>query len=152
MRKIRNSVKAVIIENNELLTIRCEDKNGVFYMLPGGGQQLYELMPEALARECREEINCEVVVGKLLFIREYRSDNHEFAEEDDSVHQIDFMFRCSLKKGSVPGIGSLPDPYQTGVEWLDISRLMEYRFYPLTLREYIMDKSKTDYIYMGDIN
>jgi 8-oxo-dGTP diphosphatase len=152
MAKIRNSIKAVIIEDNHLLTIKCEDKDGIFYMLPGGGQQLYELMPDALNRECQEEINCEVEIGKLLYIREYLSDNHEFAEEDNGAHQIDFMFQCSLKNGCIPHIGCKPDPYQTGVEWLDISRLMEYRFYPMKLREFIMDHSKTEYIYMGDIN
>ena len=152
MAKIRNSIKAIIIEDNKLLTIRCEDKNGVFYMLPGGGQQLYELMPDALKRECQEEISCDVVVGKLLYIREYLSDNHEFALEDNGAHQIDFMYECKLKEGSAPKIGSVPDPYQTGVEWLDVSRLMEYRFYPMTLREILMGNPKTECIYLGDVN
>ncbi|MDP8220464.1 MAG: NUDIX domain-containing protein [Candidatus Stygibacter frigidus] len=153
MQKIRNSIKAIIIENNRILTIKCHDHNGEFYVLPGGGQQLYELMRDALMRECREEINCEVEVGRLLYIREYLADNHEFAETDNGAHQIDFMFECKLKEGSIPQNGTEPDPWQESVEWLEISRLMEYKFYPQKLRKILMeDKNHDGKIYLGDIN
>jgi len=153
MQKIRNSIKAIIIENNRILTIKCQDQNGIFYMLPGGGQQLYELMLEALERECREEIDCEIEVGRLLYIREYLADNHEFAAEDNGAHQIDFMFECKLKEGSIPQNGIEPDPWQIGVVWLELSRLMEYRLYPQALRKILMkDKDHKGKIYLGDIN
>ncbi len=129
-----------------------KSKNGAFYVLPGGGQQRYELMPDALNRECLEEINCEVVVGRLLYIREYLSDNHEFADEDNGAHQIDFMFECHLKGDNEPEKGCIADPYQTGVAWLEISKLLEYRFYPLSIRKIIMDADYQRPIYLGDIN
>lgn len=122
-------------------------------MLPGGGQQLYELMPEALQRECREEIDCEVKVGRLLYIREYLADNHEFAETDNGAHQIDFMFECKLKEGSIPQNGTEPDPWQESVVWLEISQLMEYKLYPRTLRKFLMENNDPKCkIYLGDIN
>ena len=153
MQKIRNSIKAIIIDNNRILTIKCKDHNGVFYVLPGGGQQLYEIMPKALERECREEINCEVEVGRLLYIREYLADNHEFAETDNGAHQIDFMFECKLKEGSIPQNGTKPDPWQVEVVWLEISKLMEYKLYPRTLRKFLMENNDPKCkIYLGDIN
>ena len=39
-----------------------------FYLCPGGGQDHGEDAYEALRRECREEIGCDVVVGELAFV------------------------------------------------------------------------------------
>ncbi len=151
-KKIRNSIKAIIVKDDKLLTIKCKDHLGIFYLLPGGGQEHYETMPETLRRECREEINCEVVPGKLLYIREYLSDNHEFAEFDNHVHQIEFMFEASLVDGCMPEVGEHKDPYQTGVEWIDIDSLPNVRLYPKTLKGIIRDKSYNGPIYLGDVN
>lgn len=36
---IRNSAKAVIIQEGKLLAIKKQDKEGYYYILPGGGQE-----------------------------------------------------------------------------------------------------------------
>ena len=42
---------------------------------------------------------------------------------------------------------------QTGVEWLDLARLSEYRIYPGRLKEVIgADGSLDDEVYLGDVN
>ncbi|MDI6739140.1 MAG: NUDIX domain-containing protein [Candidatus Edwardsbacteria bacterium] len=71
MKLIRNSAKAVIINDCKLLVLEMRDEDGPWYALPGGGQQPGETLHAALVRECREEANAAVTIGELLFIREY---------------------------------------------------------------------------------
>src|SRR3954468_8512933 len=134
MKPIRNSLKALIVVDGRLLAIKLRDKEGIWYVLPGGGQDVGETFYETLRRECREEINCEIEIGELRFIREYIAAHHEFANFEPDVHQVEFMFECTLAEGSEPGLGHVPDSAQFGIEWLDIDRLDSYRLYPLALR------------------
>ena len=79
MQPIRNSAKAIIIEGNKLLAIKLVDEEGYWYCLPGGGQEPGEALHDALRRECREEIDAEIEIGDLRFVRDYIGKNHEYA-------------------------------------------------------------------------
>ena len=155
MKPIRNSAKAIIIVDARLLTIKCLDPEGFFYILPGGGQLPGETLSSALERECREEISVAVTIGDLVCIREYIGKNHEFAK-DAEVHQIEFMFACSLQDGTSVGPGEQPDQWQVGVEWIPLDRLETARFYPKALRrtfaEYGQSGRSQHPIYLGDLN
>lgn len=100
MATIRVSAKAIIIRNGRLLATKNVDDKGVFYVLPGGGQQPGEPLPVALRRECKEEIGVEVKVGDLVLVRDYIGSNHEFAQWDGDVHQVELMLLCSLPGNS----------------------------------------------------
>ena len=54
-RQIRTSVKAVIIQHDKLLAIRLNDGKEEWYILPGGGQDCEEMLPQTVEREVREE-------------------------------------------------------------------------------------------------
>lgn len=151
---IRNSAKALIIESGKLLTTRNRDLFGDFFLLPGGGQLHGETLDQTLKRECLEETGAEIEVGELVLIREYLSANHEFAEFDKSIHQVEFMFICRLKEPVLTHAISEADSMQTGIEWLEISRLNEFRLYPAILIELLQKKPelKFDRVYLGDIN
>lgn len=58
-RKIRTSAKAVIIQNGKLLAIKLNDGKEEWYILPGGGQDCEETLPQAVEREVREEAGIE---------------------------------------------------------------------------------------------
>lgn len=133
-RTIRVSAKAVIIRAGELLVTVNKDHGGTFYLLPGGGQEPGETLPEALSRECREEIGAEVVLGRFLCLRDYIGANHEFADIDGEVHQVELMFACDLAPGAEPDLELDSDPMQTGAAWLPLSRLEDHRLFPLSLR------------------
>ena len=152
MIKQRNSAKAIIIKNNKILTIKCKDPDGYFYLLPGGGQNPGETIHQALKRECMEEICCDIEIGKLKIIREYIGKNHEFAWFDSHVHQIEFMFLCKIAGNCVPKIGPSPDNCQVGIEWIELSDIHKYRLYPQSLRNKFAELEKNDRIYFGDVN
>jgi len=150
---IRNSVKAIIIQDNKILLTKNEDILGIFYLLPGGGQNKFEDVHEALRRECFEEISCDIVIQDIRFVRDYIGRRHEFSEADSETHQIEYMFECSLADGALPHNGGEPDSMQTGVEWVPLSQLGQTRIYPSILSHVIRKDGTFDSrIYLGAVN
>lgn len=149
---IRNSVKAISIEENKILLTKNKDDDGYFYLCPGGGQEHGETFHMTLGRECVEEIGKEVEVGELLFIREYIGKNHEHANFDLHVHQVEFYFACTVKRDV--NMPTHPDSHQVGFEWIILEDLSEIRIYPNELKSYIytQDTGVSSSIYLGDIN
>jgi 8-oxo-dGTP diphosphatase len=152
---IRNSAKAVIIQDNKLLAIKKEDKDGYYFILPGGGQEHGENLHETLKRECIEEIGEEIEIKDMILIREYIGKNHEYSSSDYQVHKTEFMFLCKLKdrKEHIKN-GISPDVGQIGVEWLSVAELLQHRLYPQKMREYLIGYFNGEKLptYLGDIN
>lgn len=150
---IRNSAKAIIIRDGCLLLIRNRDRQGDWFILPGGGQNHGESLHQALQRECREEIGAHVHIGELRLIREYIGRNHEFAEQDAQAHQVDLMFECRIDAAYIPAIGAVPDSGQTGVAWIPLHELHAVRLYPKALADTLNDgAAATPCRYLGDVN
>lgn len=150
MYPVRTSTKAVIIKNDALLVILAKGEAGdEYYYLPGGGQEKFETLEEALKRECLEEIDAKVIVGHLLFVRDYISRNHEFAAFDPNFHQVDFFFECTLEPDQIPKNGANPDTTQLSVHWLPLSELETAKFYPAQLKTALLAR---DRVYLGDVN
>ncbi len=153
---IRNSAKAIIISGEgKILLTKNQDNEGYFYLFPGGGQEHGETIPQALVRECVEEIGQEVAMGELLHIRDYIGKNHEHASFDFDVHQVEYYFLCNLiDDRDHTKIPTNPDSHQVGVEWLPIHDLLQYRIYPKELRKCIIQhvNNQKSPIYLGDVN
>lgn len=150
---MRNAAKAIVVRDDHLLvTVNRDVIGGEFYILPGGGQEVGETLHETLHRECIEEIGAHIEIRDLVCIREYIGKNHEFAEFDGDVHQVEFMFLCALNGGQQPGIGTLPDSRQLGVKWIPLSELPTAPFYPAALRAVISEIALHGALYLGDVN
>ena len=152
MIKTRNSAKAIIIKNGKMLFTKNRDDLGIYYILPGGGQEPEETLIDALKRECREEIGAEIEIGELQYIREFIEKNHPPIGCHYEPHQIEFMFLCSLVSDITLEKGTEPDSFQIGAEWLELSRLAEYRTYPQMMNDIISSDGKfLDTVYLGDV-
>jgi 8-oxo-dGTP diphosphatase len=151
MRSVRTAAKAIIIRDRKLLAVKCQDDAGIFYILPGGGQEFGETLHDALRRECQEEIGCDVRVLELVLVREYRGWRHEF---NDNEHALELMFACSVQGEIDQAKASQRDKAQIGVEWLALDRLESYRLYPQALRPMLasLGRHATLPVYCGDIN
>ena len=67
-RPIRNSAKALIIRDGKMAAVRLEDSDGVWYILPGGGQETEELLPETellLFGACHAQMTAHLVKTEL---------------------------------------------------------------------------------------
>lgn len=150
---IRISAKAIIIREGRLLVLRKNGNTGAYAVTPGGGQQLGELLPEALRRECEEEINTPVKVGRLLFIREYIPAFHEFAAEAHHSHQLEVFFACEVPDDYIAAKGSDPDPGQESVEWVRLEDLEAVNYYPKVLIPLLQNPDLgAGPVYLGECN
>lgn len=154
---VRTSAKALIIENDKILLAKMKDDRGIFYIMPGGGQEHGETIPEALKRECLEELGVDVEVGSLFFVREYIGKNHENAQLHKDIHQVEFIFSCRIISFSISPTN--PDEGQIGAEWIHLHDLPSYRLYPkqiLPILSTILSgkREPSDNIpaYIGDMN
>ncbi|GIQ69591.1 ADP-ribose pyrophosphatase [Xylanibacillus composti] len=149
---IRNSAKAVIIHNGNVLLTKNQDSTGIFYLFPGGGQEKGEELKDAVVRECMEELGAEVEVGDLLTVREYIGSHHEFARWDADVHQVEFYFSCRLRDpGQSFAHAANPDEKQIGVEWVKLQDLPDMRVFPRALCKEL-SREKRPPFYLGDIS
>ncbi len=124
---IRNSAKALILRDGALLAaIGKTSDDGMYYILPGGGQEAGETLAETVVRECREEVGAEVRVDTLLYIRE-RIEEH--------LHRVEFTFLCTLLSEPDTTLATEPDMRQTGIAWLPLAALIDVPFYPEGIRE-----------------
>jgi len=147
---VRLSVKAIIVREGRLLVLKCRDDEGVWYVLPGGGQEAGETLDQALRRECFEELGCEIRMGSLRFVRDYIAKNHEFAVIDPDTHQVELMFQCYLE--SEPSHAVQPDSMQEGFEWLEVTGLRGSRLYPRILEHVLGSAEANGVLYLGDVN
>ena len=153
--RLRNSAKAVIVRDGELLVTRnrsADDPAGDWLLLPGGGQHPGETLTGALRREVAEETGYAVEPLRLLWIREYIGSRHEFALYDAGEHQIEFMFECRIVGSGEP---QEIDAHQVGIDWVPLDRLQEVRLYPAALTERLATLAADGTVgpvYLGDVN
>jgi len=139
---IRNSAKALIINGggskillnknqNSIGDIWAEYPDGViYYDMPGGGQNQYESLEEAVKRECLEELGITVEVDKLAAIYEEIDTNEEFRRLwEPYAHKIFFVFICHASDGPVKN-ATEQDLDMIGSEWIEIENIKNILFYP----------------------
>lgn len=149
---IRNTVRALIRRDNNILLLRKDDpKGGERFALPGGGQDLGETLEQALHRECLEEIGCRVEIHDLVHVADC------FKPRDtcppSTRHLVEYLFACTVPDDYVPGNGQHPDKHQVGVIWARIEALADLPLYPRSLAGHLADsKSGKGTVYLGSID
>jgi len=140
---IRNTVKALIIKDNKILLNRCRDeKFGDYFSLPGGGQNKYETLHEAVVRECLEETGYHVKPVRLAALCETIFTNEESRKNHPNLaHRMYHVFICELldSQQSTP---TEKDAMQVGSEWVDISQLTatsDVRLFPMAVGENLQE-------------
>jgi 8-oxo-dGTP diphosphatase len=138
------------------LVVKKRDAKGSVYSFPTGGQETGETLVQAVQREVLEEVGCEIVVGPLLWVREYIGKHHENADLEGDVHVVCHLFHCTMNPVSQIFQGMAPDPDQEGVEWLPLQQLTTYRFHPQALISSLIElEQRTPSsvpLYVGDVN
>lgn len=147
---VRCGAKALILDAGRILCLRKQGDIGLYYVLPGGGQNSGELLTEALERECREELGARVEVGRFRYLQEYVGSRHGFKDVHGGLHFVNAYFEARLldPPGSLP---LEPDAGQVGWDWLDIRNLESMPFYPKAIARRLasMDPAE-DSGYLGD--
>lgn len=141
-RRVRTSAKALVIRDGRMLAVKLQDADGVFYIMPGGGQHAGELLPAAAEREVAEETGIRVKAGDAVLVIE--------GAEGEPDHRVDIVFMCEY-------IGPCDaeqqhDNNQVGIEWLPLETLNKAPLYPSKLRRPIMNlaQGKAAPVYLGN--
>lgn len=142
-RVVRNSAKALIIKDDKMLAIKISNGKEEWYIMPGGGQDVEELLPETVCREIAEEMGLQVEVKDLVFVIE--------GLNGEKFHRVDLVFRCDYK-GKIDNAILQNDTNQVGYDWLDIKTLNTTPLYPSKLRRQIMNlfEGKAYKVYLGN--
>lgn len=142
-RRVRNAAKALIIRDNKMLAIKISDGKEEWYILPGGGQDVEELLPDAVCREVAEELGLKVEVKDLAFVIE--------GLHGENCHRVDLVFLCKCI-GEIENAVLQADTNQVGYAWLDIKTLNTTPLYPSKLRRQIMNlfEGKAYQVYLGN--
>ena len=142
-RTVRNAAKALIIKEDKMLAIKISDGKEEWYIMPGGGQDVEELLLEAVCREVAEELGLRVEVKDLVFAIE--------GLHGEKFHRVDLVFLCEYK-GEIESAVLQSDTNQVGYDWLDIKTLNTTPLYPSKLRRQIMNlyEGKAYKVYLGN--
>jgi len=116
----RIRVAALIVEDGRVLLVRHEKAERSYWLLPGGGVDYGESLPEALVRELREEVRVEVTPGPLSLVS-------ETIAEDGSRHTVQMVFRAEIRAGK-PILGE--DPRVVEVAFIPLEELPSLVLHP----------------------
>jgi len=157
---IRNAAKAIIVDNGKMLVNKNQNTLGdmcyglpngaVYYDLPGGGQNQYETLEEAVKRECLEESGYTVIVDRLAAIYEEISMNEKFrAEYEEYAHKVHFVFLCHLADEPMRPLAEKDLDMLESV-WVNIDDVGKLPLYPLIINARLMSIVESDSIlYLG---
>lgn len=135
--KIRNSAKALIIQDSAILLQRCHIAGQLVHLLPGGTQEFGESFADAVRREVLEETGMRVRVDRLLWVREFIA-RHHLPVAGDGEHRVECIFRCTPEAGAAIAVATVPDAEQIDVCWLPLANLSVITMWPETVRDMII--------------
>lgn len=150
--RIRVANRAIIVRDTHLLVTVNSGDFPTFYLCPGGGQEYGEDAHEALRRECREEVGCDVVVGALAFVGDYIGANNEYTGPDGWAHQREAYFFCELAPGAQPELTGAGDRWQTGIAWVPLDGLADEPLWPRALARWLAEPEAIRPRYLGNVN
>ena len=133
-------VRAIIIKDNKVLTIKRTKPEGIFWVFPGGGVEERETNEDALIRECKEELGVDVKIDDL------------FMELDSKVSKTlghrEYFYFCDIRGGKL-GSGNGPEFHKDtlyvgkyDIEWIDIDSLKNINLRPAEIKDLICNRYK----------
>ncbi len=127
--EIRNAVRAVIFDNRHvLMQKKYTEEKGIYYTLPGGGQETGETLLQTLQRECSEEIGTQVTPKNIVLLADFFKQK---SSPNKSIrHQLEILFYCQINTDYSPHNGNHPDKGQIGVEWLPLEHIQNFKLMP----------------------
>jgi ADP-ribose pyrophosphatase YjhB (NUDIX family) len=140
-KKIENIARAVILQKDLLLVARTIKKDGSLghAFLPGGHIEFGETAEAALIREIKEELGERLNIKRFLGVQE-----NVYGENESRAHEFNFIFEGQLESRNLFELKSRES--HIAFEWCALQNLAAINFKPETLREKIIDWSKSQTI------
>lgn len=134
----RSVVKALLIKGQKILLIKGEASSaGIYYTLPGGGQNKYETMSQAMIRECLEETGYLVQVERMAAVYEEIYTSATTREKNPvHAHRIIHVFLCAVSD-ELPTTPTEMDEDQIEAIWIDVQQVKRLPLYPTHIGDHI---------------
>lgn len=148
---IRNSAKALVVEDGKVLLNKCTTYNNhLYYTLPGGTQKQYETMEETAIRQCKEETGYTIFVDSFIAIYEEINTEEVFKTYFPTyTHRVFTVFKGHLLEDIRHQPTEL-DKDQVSSVWIDIDKLDDIPLFPEKIRRNIKQMITQDKpIYLG---
>ena len=148
---MRIGVNAAIVHNGSILLAEFRDRDGRHFNLPGSVVHEGESLHDALHRGVREQISCEIEVGRLLLVWEY--DPLRYKAKYGHVRKLGLIFLCNLQQDDKPQLPATPEYDQVGVSWLPITELPSAPLLPRITERLItaLRSSETEDVFCKEI-
>ncbi|MBF9066673.1 NUDIX domain-containing protein [Streptacidiphilus fuscans] len=150
----RVSARAVLTDQlDRLLLVRHQNADRDFHVLPGGRLEPGETAAEAARREMLEETGLRVVIGDLLWVREFLPERHPGDPHHTTVRQqLQLIFRAALGPGAEQSAPLQPDPTQTDLVWQPLTALDAVTLVPVGLAGPLAELGRGHSpVYLGDL-
>lgn len=111
-------------------------------------------MPEALRRECLEEIGFPVAVVRSEYLRDHTAAPYESAHEPGGdAHRVELMFECRVSGRGAWSRGAALDSMQVAARWIGLDELGQCRLYAKALSSFLNEcRGVSAPAYLGDVN
>jgi len=128
-------VRAIIIKDNKVLTIKRTKPEGTFWVFPGGGVEEGETNEKALIRECEEELGVDIAGGDLFWEMDSTTKR--------TIGHREYFYLCEIKGGKL-GSGDGPEfqkdsPYigKYDIEWINVNDLKNIDLRPAEIKKLV---------------
>ncbi len=146
--KYRVSAKGLLYKDGKVLFIEYSDSRGLYYALPGGGQDIGEGLKETVSREFKEETDLDVAVQEMLMVREFIMDKPDIKGWEDGIHQVEVIFRCiQVDENQIVGAGHNPDRGSSGFKWIAPADFDGKRIYPTPQISEVIENKQPIYLF-----
>ena len=159
---IRNATRALIVNDGKILVNENQNTTGdsfnglpidaIYYDLPGGGQNQYETLEEAVKRECLKESGYTVAVDRLVAIYEEISKHEKFRiNYEQYAHKVHFLFVCHIVDEAIKQLAEKDLDMLESV-WVDIADMKNISLYPQIINDNL-DKvlEAKSVLYLGSV-
>jgi ADP-ribose pyrophosphatase YjhB (NUDIX family) len=147
---IRITAKAVIISDDRILLIQCNDPFwGQFYDLPGGGRRCFETAEETVSREVLEETGYSVTVKRWLGVYEeiYMGELRERYRK--LAHQLYQISECVLDHSARLCSTAVPDKAQMDMMWMPLNVIAKINLCPRPVRDNFLQLLGGEIFFIG---
>jgi ADP-ribose pyrophosphatase YjhB (NUDIX family) len=128
---VRSTVKAIVLHEGKVLLNRCRDaNNGEYHSFPGGGQDQFETMAEAIHRECLEETGYSVEMIRFAALMEEICLDPFIRERYlQYAHKMLHFFVCRLTTTNRVE-PTETDDLQISIEWVPVEDVPQINLLP----------------------
>ena len=134
---MKNRVRAIIVKDSSILTMKRVKSNETYWVFPGGGVEDGEENIGAMIRECKEELGVDVEVLELMF-------ENSFVRKEDG-EQREYFYKCNIVGGEL-GTGDGPEYQENSgyegvyeLEWIKFGELKNFDIRPGAIKDVLLN-------------